>query len=824
MANRIHILLLLGAAAWAADLKPITSDPAKGRLFKQRYVDLTGSWAKGIEFTPEETAAMQAGKKLEDLMTKGPDDPLAKRILAAGEPSWNALAAIYPGKILDRTVLGTWSDPHQPLGKYVDEFSIYWNGAIAANLIQGRLTDSLGATGVMPLAHNTVVEFRVGAKAELPGRVRKNYSSIGYEHGYLPIVTATYELDGIRYRQTALAWKPAQETEGWDIAYVAFEATNISKTSRQASIFANVILNDGDAVAFHQGKVTGPSGALLVAADRNATFTDGRLTWRFNLAPGQSRRALCKIPYLPDAKHLAKMPTDAGFTAIHQSAAAFWQSLLDKGAQIETPEPRVNNVWRALLLQNFVLADGPRFTYGSGLRYNDSTYPFENGFATHVFAMYGHGEYANALQEWFPKMSVTPAGAGRKYQNRRAMVLHHLLETYRLTGRTDLYERHRQDYLRVADEIIADRRSTMVEINGEKPLHWGILPPDKPGVDVQASTQQAYVLGHSITNCQGLQDLGRFLAITRIDPERGERYLREASDFRESIMTAMKRAAIRVPGRPPFVDLQTLYFRETPDYGPEPYDDLALGRLQGTYFHYWVDMEMHYNFFNPDDEPGQWLADYVQRRNGFVLGLTRARAQTGHAGWINNVYDGGYYNYRLRRGEIGEFLLGLYSRLAFGMSRYTYVASEGSPFIGYNTVDGGFVGADYSFPNSAANADTLLMLRNALVLEELKDNIETGTLCLMKGVPQAWLEAGKRTRVERLANYFGDVSFTAEGIGNKLRVTIDPPAGNWRSIELSLRHNLKAVTVNGAKYEAFDSDGRVRIPRRAGRITVEAVY
>src|SRR5205823_6581383 len=199
--------------------------------------------------------------------------------------------------------------------------------------------------------------------------------------------------------------------------------------------------------------------------------------------------------------------------------------------------------------------------------------------------------------------------------------------------------------------------------------------------------------------------------------------LSEAADFGACILMAMDGAAIHVPGRPPFVDLQTLYFKDTPDFGPEPYDDLGFGRLQGVFYHYWVDMELHYNFFNPDDEQGQWLADYVQQRNGFVLGLTRARTPKGGGGSINNVYDGGYYNYRLRRGEINEFLLGFYSKLAFGMSRYTYVAAEATPFIGYNTANGGFVGAHFSVPNSAANADTLLMLRNALVLEELKDNV-----------------------------------------------------------------------------------------------------
>ena len=47
---------------------------------------------------------------------------------------------------------------------------------------------------------------------------------------------------------------------------------------------------------------------------------------------------------------------------------------------------------------------------------------------------------------------------------------------------------------------------------------------------------------------------------------------------RGEVVLVLERAAIRVPGRPPFVDLQTLFFRQTPDYGPEPYDDLALGR------------------------------------------------------------------------------------------------------------------------------------------------------------------------------------------------------------------------------------------------------
>jgi hypothetical protein len=234
---------------------------------------------------------------------------------------------------------------------------------------------------------------------------------------------------------------------------------------------------------------------------------------------------------------------------------------------------------------------------------------------------------------------------------------------------------------------------------------------------------------------------------------------------------------------------------------------------------------LHFNFFNPDDDVAQWLADYLQQRNGFVLGLTRARAQAGSShGWINNVYDAGYYNFRLRQGKTDEFLLGLYTKFAFGMSRNTYVASEGSPFIGYNTENGGFVGADYSFPNSAANAETLLMLRNALVLEELKDNIETGKLSLMQGAPRAWLESGKRIAVRKMNTYFGPVSYTVQGSNGRAVALIEAPAGDWKTLDVHFRHPLRNVTLNGKPHTAFTPDGAVSVPRVAAKIAIEAVY
>ena len=58
--TRPWTLLLLLAAARAADRGAIITDPAHARAFKQKYVELTDSWVKPIEFTPAEQAAMQS--------------------------------------------------------------------------------------------------------------------------------------------------------------------------------------------------------------------------------------------------------------------------------------------------------------------------------------------------------------------------------------------------------------------------------------------------------------------------------------------------------------------------------------------------------------------------------------------------------------------------------------------------------------------------------------------------------------------------------------------------------------------------------------------
>jgi hypothetical protein len=825
--KRFALLAAFFVAAAAAQNDLVVRDEKAADAVKAKYLALARGWAEQSILTEAERAAMERGRQWESSMTAGLDDPLARKVLGDGEPSLASMLRYYPGKVLDRTVLGTYSDPKRPLRDPDNEFVVWWNGAISAHLFEGKQR-----AGMRPIATNTNFVLRVGAGEEMFGRAGERYSRIGYEDGYLPIVRAAYTTDGVRYEETVFAAR--SEATAGDAAYLRLQATNATQAPVTAQIAEELVLINGTKGTDGGGKLLDAAGNILLAhSDRSATFDAAaqRLRHRIQLAAGASGAVYFVIPYLPAAK-LESAEREA-FEAAHAKTRRFWSELLASGVKIDVPEARVRDVWRSLLLQNFVLADGPRFTYGAGLWYNSSYFPVENGIGTNDFAFYGFGDYSQALLPFALDTSVTAEKAGRKYQNRRAVVLHHLFENWRLTRGLDVFRRYKADLYRVADEIIADRRKTMVEENGTRPLHWGLLPQDRPGADELGGTYTMYVVAHNITSCQGLEDFGNFLARSGADPERGKQYLDEARSYRKTLLDAMARSVIRSPGRPPFVPLETLYFAKTPDYGPEPYDDLARGRVQGTYYHYWADMELGYNFFDPGDRLARWITDYVEKMGGFVLGCTRGRNRPGQPyGWINNVYNSGYFNFMLRCGETDRFLLGFYARLAYGMSQHVYVASEGSPFIGYNTELGGFVGPDYSFPNSAANAETLRMLRTMLVHEELEHNLETGVLRLARGVPRAWLRNGEHVEVTGAPSFFGPLSFRIDSEAERgvIRARITAPQRDpYKTILLSLRHPQKSpllsVKVNGREHADFDAAAEtMRLTSGPREFVVEARY
>ena len=84
-------------------------------------------------------------------------------------------------------------------------------------------------------------------------------------------------------------------------------------------------------------------------------------------------------------------------------------------------------------------------------------------------------------------------------------------------------------------------------------------------------------------------------------------------------------------------------------------------------------------------------------------------------------------------------------------------------------------------------------------------------MSLLKGAPRAWLDPGKRIRIERLPTYFGDISFTVESRTNRITAEIEPAKGAWRT-RVEGRCRLRATRTEwllAADLDAWEGDEKI---------------
>ena len=100
----------------------------------------------------------------------------------------------------------------------------------------------------------------------------------------------------------------------------------------------------------------------------------------------------------------------------------------------------------------------------------------------------------------------------------------------------------------------------------------------------------------------------------------------------------------------------------------------------------------------------------------------------------------------LKRGEVKQFLKMYYSQFASLQDRETYTFWEH------------YVGAGESPHKTHEKAWFLMQTRWMLWNEDY----DTRTLRLLSMVPRAWLEAGKKIKLEKCASYFGPFSLDVQ--------------------------------------------------------------
>jgi hypothetical protein len=608
----------------------------------------------------------------------------------------------------------------------------------------------------------TPVAFFVGREApERFGDHLTRLTGPTYLDGYLPVVQLQYRHEAVHYREEAFA--PVDQTwSGRGAVMLRF-----SSIGGDGRVEARVDF-DGPLKAAG-GEVLNDKGELLAA------FSE---TWKWN-AESKSLTANLKEGKTAELAIFTK-PGSAGLKA---SSAAFdehkrrclksWKDLLDRGAQLTTPEPLVNDAWRAMLIGTFMTAVNDRLHYSAGNAYA-KLYEGECGDTLRSLMLLGQLDSAPAMLKpllQFNREATRFHVAGQKLQ-----LLAHF---YWLTRDAETVRAYEPLWRPSVELILTSREAES-----------GLLPKDNYAGDIN---QKVYSLNSNANCWKGLRDVAAMLDGTGASGE-AERLRDEAALYREAILKAVERSERR-DVTPPFIPIALL--------ADEPAHDPLTATRTGSYYDLMCPYVIGSEIFGPGSEREDWLLGYLESHGGIAMGMIRSMPHQGQfkgeAG-VNPLYGLRYQLALLRRDEREKALTGFYGQLAQGMTRSTFIGGEGSRFLHGDANGRSF----YLPPNSSSSAAWLVTLRYLLVQDwDLDADSEPETLRLLYAVPRRWFRDGAQTSFERAPTAFGPVSCR---VNSRLKdgyveVRVTPPP---RPVKTLL---VRAPLPAGWQVESVEVDG-----------------
>jgi hypothetical protein len=347
--------------------------------------------------------------------------------------------------------------------------------------------------------------------------------------------------------------------------------------------------------------------------------------------------------------------------------------------------------------------------------------------------------------------------------------------------------------IRMCDWIISARKASLAGQTPAAPWHGLIkyrpyCDEHDPAYSFHTDTYLA--MGMSQT-AAALREIGM--------SEPAERIGREAAAYRQDILRSMDRSAFEHAGLrmlPVFPETQALLKR--------------VGYTGADYYSLVSSMVLETDLIPGNDPRARLITDLLETKNGLCLGA--CAYQDG----IDHAYSYGYWMNCLQRDEVRRVILGLYTSLAYGMSRDTYSGVEVTHLrTGKN---------ESTLPHLYSGTQQLLLLRNMLIREDGE------TLWLGQAIPRPWLQAGQEVRVENAPTLFGRAGYSIRSFdgARRMTITLEPPLLRPPGrILLRLRHPegrpISEVTINGVGWEDFNQD-TVTLPPLRRQAAVEVRF
>ena len=475
----------------------------------------------------------------------------------------------------------------------------------------------------------------------------------------------------------------------------------------------------------------------------------------------------------PDPKSAIEI-SNVEFEAARSLSARAWRDRLARCSPFDVPDPRVNAAYRAWLAYSLLNADviDGRLEVHDGAGFYDII--FGHSMSRHATELdhYGDPAYAEkmlATQIHFQQ----PDGLYTQecgLPDHGALILA-LANHYLLTKNAD--------WLKTVQPAIINACDWVIERRKEAPASGmcrGLIK-FRPYNDYN---DPVFNYMGNILCCQGLEQAA--LALQEIGEQtKAERYAEEGAKFRQDIFRSMDAAIFDHDG------VQMLPIE------PDTHRLLKLSKYKGGEYYGLVAADLLDSEFFPTGDPRAKLyVDMLEKHGGLAAGVCEFQEGIDHA------YTTGYLLDRLRNGEARKAVLGLWTYLAYGMTRETFSPVEVTL---YKSGDN-----HYTLPHTFSCTAQLRLLRYMLLREEGNE------LILCQGIPTAWLEPGKRISVRNAPTLFGPVSYETEVPDSQhLRLHLNPPTRNSeKTISICFRHpdGLKVAHAEATSNASIEVEGQ----------------
>lgn len=608
--------------------------------------------------------------------------------------------------------------------------------------------------------------------------------------GWLPIVETGYsDGAGARYRQESFAARIPQTR-----SLVSFVRLTIdTRAARSATTLVRFAPSTRGLRRDGERLVRGGATHLVFGA--GGRFAGGAVTYA---VPRGTTRTLYAawINYPAPVRPFALGET--AYEEARRSVAAYWERRLAEGAALSVPEPRVQDAYRNLLVQNLGLS----WRYSIGNPYEQFSFP-EGVDVAQVMGEHGFRLVQRSIMRVSLTRSATPYPnwkMGSKLVGSAAYFRLHRDRAYLAQATPDL-----RGYVRTLGRQIRSSRT-------------GLLPRERFSSDVHDAV---YGLHAQAVVWQGLREMGHVWAQT------GNRALaaearRLAARLERGLRAAVRSSQRRLSDGSLFVPARLLD-------GQRPYGSVTQN-LRGSYWNLVAPYALASGLFRPGSAQATGSLRYLLRHGSRLLGMVRTGAFALYAsrafptGGTNHVYNVNASRFLADLDQPDELVLSLYGALAAGMTPDTFVSGEAASV---EPLGGRLHRSMYLPPNAASNAAFLTTLRVMLAHETRAADGTPAGLRLAFATPRAWLAPGKRIEVRRLPTSFGALSYALEAEEGRVRALLDLPERIPRTLRLRLRlpagERIVAVTVDGRPFTRVDRrTGTIDLSGRRGVVEVVA--